>query len=710
MRQRQNQQSDATPAQDSLAPEQGAAQQQGMGNAALLARLGGDTAGPFAGPVNQALSAAFGQSLAGLSLQTDSAGVGALDSVAFTEGTDMTFGGGFSAELADAEAMGVAAHEVAHGLAGGGSGQTALDQPGDPGELAAEQAEQRFADWVRGGMRGTPPQLSPARGGQARIHRKSTGAQWSGSPVLRFGTRSAAVRALQAQLNASGARLPTTGYFGNMTLSALRDFQRRNGLEVDGVAGPATAAALGRGGGGGANASDWAGRPSLELGASGASVRSLQTQLNARGAGLEVTGTFDQPTLAAVRAAQQAAGLEVDGVAGPATHRALTQVHIDAQRSDDHRNTCGVTGSPVLEFGQRSPQVVELQKLLNQNGANLPATGYFGPMTKAAVLAFQRAQGLEADGVVGPKTAQALASCSGGDDAKQDQTQDTGKDEGKDTDSTQQAGGGGGAGAVGNADPKGVLTDPNLHPEVRKMAGEVVRKVQGEGLNPYVFEGYRSFSRQNALFNKGGVTKVRGGGSFHNYGLAVDIVFYNSRGTGPSWDAPSSSWQTLGRHGKAAGFTEWGGDWGWDMPHLEYHPGHDGSAYAFQQLYYRGGLSAVWESLGTDLSHIQAATTWDGVLAGEITLRDGVDGQAVSTLQEKLNAHGAGLKVDGDFGSGTEAAVRSFQQATGSRSRASSTRPRRASWAERGSATPPSQSSGETQQREAQQGEGQPAG
>ncbi len=638
---------------------------QGQGNAALLERMQGSTEGPFSATVNAALSGAFGQSLGGLSMQTDSVATDSLAADAVTEGSSMTFGGGFSAELADPDAMGTAAHEVAHALAGGGSGQTALDQPGDPGEQAAETAEARFANWVAGGMQGPVPQLTPARSGQAQLHRKSTGPGWSGSPVLQYGMRSEAVKALQAQLNAAGARLPTTGYFGRQTLAAVRDFQRKNGLTVDGVAGSATASAFTKGGGSGA--AGWAGRPGLEVGASGTAVESLQTQLNARGAGIDVTGSFDASTLEAVRAVQRAAGLTVDGIAGPATHRALAQVHIDASRSDKHTNDCGVTGAPALKMGMRSPQVTELQKLLNQNGASLPATGYFGPMTRAAVVAFQRARGLEADGVVGTATAQALATCGVEEkDAKPDQKDtDSKTDTATDGPGSDKTGGSGGAGVVGNADPKGVLADPNLHPEVRKMAGGIVRTLQGEGLQPYVFEGYRSFTRQNTLFNKGGVTKVRGGGSFHNYGLAVDIVFYNTRGTGPTWDAPSTSWQKLGKAGKSAGFTEWGGDWGWDMPHLEYHPGHKGSAYSLQSIYYKGGLPAVWQSLGTDLSNIASATTWDGVVSGEIQLRKGIDGQAVKTLQEKLNANGATLKVDGDFGSGTEGAVRAYQQANG---------------------------------------------
>ena len=54
----------------------------------------------------------------------------------------------------------------------------------------------------------------------------------------------------------------------------------------------------------------------------------------------------------------------------------------------------------TLKFGSRGTQVSELQMALNVT----PATGYFGSKTKAAVMAFQAANGLKADGVVGPMT------------------------------------------------------------------------------------------------------------------------------------------------------------------------------------------------------------------------------------------------------------------------------------------------------------------
>jgi len=67
----------------------------------------------------------------------------------------------------------------------------------------------------------------------------------SSSEKLRQGDSGASVEALQSALNAQGADLPETGYFGSMTDAAVQDFQAANGLQVDGVVGPETHGALG---------------------------------------------------------------------------------------------------------------------------------------------------------------------------------------------------------------------------------------------------------------------------------------------------------------------------------------------------------------------------------------------------------------------------------------------------------------------------------
>ncbi len=63
---------------------------------------------------------------------------------------------------------------------------------------------------------------------------------------------------------------------------------------------------------------------------------------------------------------------------------------------------------PVLSFGDRGPEVVALQRRLNQLQASLTVDGDFGPATRAAVVAFQARSGLTPDGVVGRRTKAAL--------------------------------------------------------------------------------------------------------------------------------------------------------------------------------------------------------------------------------------------------------------------------------------------------------------
>ena len=57
---------------------------------------------------------------------------------------------------------------------------------------------------------------------------------------LHLGSTGSAVKAVQRKL-----RVSVTGYYGRQTQAAVKRFQRRRGLEADGVVGPATARALG---------------------------------------------------------------------------------------------------------------------------------------------------------------------------------------------------------------------------------------------------------------------------------------------------------------------------------------------------------------------------------------------------------------------------------------------------------------------------------
>lgn len=65
-----------------------------------------------------------------------------------------------------------------------------------------------------------------------------------------------------------------------------------------------------------------------------------------------------------------------------------------------------MTVRPVVWYASRGPAIGELQALLAARGLYVPRAGYedpsdhFGPVTDAAVRAFQTLEGLEPDGTV----------------------------------------------------------------------------------------------------------------------------------------------------------------------------------------------------------------------------------------------------------------------------------------------------------------------
>ena len=138
--------------------------------------------------------------------------------------------------------------------------------------------------------------------------------------------------------------------------------------------------------------------PMLYRGCTGDAVKTLQDKLNTLGYNSgNVDGIFGAKTYAAVTAFQKANSLGVDGIVGKLTWGKL----YDATPV----NVTPVTTQPMLRTGSRGDAVRKLQEMLNAKGYTCGSVdGIFGSKTKAAVLAFQKANGLGADGIVGPLT------------------------------------------------------------------------------------------------------------------------------------------------------------------------------------------------------------------------------------------------------------------------------------------------------------------
>ena len=135
--------------------------------------------GPFTPDVNTALTACFGD-ISTLSLDSNAgdqcANIGA---EAYATGNKIGLGPNITPSMDDPFSMEVIGHEVAHALAGGGSGETLVDEEGDRGEAGADHAGAAFRDFVTGGLGASAPSLAPATGGKARFQRWCCGHQQS---------------------------------------------------------------------------------------------------------------------------------------------------------------------------------------------------------------------------------------------------------------------------------------------------------------------------------------------------------------------------------------------------------------------------------------------------------------------------------------------------------------------------------------------------
>lgn len=154
------------------------------------------------------------------------------------------------------------------------------------------------------------------------------------------------------------------------------------------------------------SATAWTGQI-LRKGDNGPLVKSLQNILISRGFSLPkygADGHFGDETERAVRAAQRATGISVDGVAGPQTYKAIKN-YDGSSFHFLHWN------GEIIRNGERGSHVKELQGRLLALGYKLPkygADGVMGGETANAVRKFQRDAGIKVDGIPGPETKKAL--------------------------------------------------------------------------------------------------------------------------------------------------------------------------------------------------------------------------------------------------------------------------------------------------------------
>lgn len=258
-----------------------------------------------------------------------------------------------------------------------------------------------------------------------------------------FGSSGNEVRTIQVELNRIGNNypaipkiIPANGLYGESTVDAVRVFQGVFGLPQTGVVNKATwyqlkyiyTAVKDL-----AELTSEGLRPSeveqtfpeqLSVGDYGQPVRALQYYLNVIAffnpsiPSVTADGVFGSDTEAQVRAFEEFYGLNPDGIVDFRTWQLIQQIYDDILAGlpeGYEQGAAGLYPGYNLTPGLANDDVRELQTYLRVIGANyrdipeVQVTGAFDAQTEAAVRRFQELFGLDATGVVGAPTWDAIA-------------------------------------------------------------------------------------------------------------------------------------------------------------------------------------------------------------------------------------------------------------------------------------------------------------
>ena len=455
------------------------------------------------------------------------------------------------------------------------------------------------------------------------------------------------------------------GVFGDATEAAVRYFQQRNNLTVDGKAGTKTLEKLYSSSAKAAVATPTpTAKPTntpkvtatpkaesldyyLENGSSGTKVRTLQNRLIELGWLVgEADGKYGNATEYAVKAFQERySSLWDDGVAGPDTLKQLYGA--GAATTKTPAASIGMS----LTYGDDGDAVKAMQKRLKELGFYTKSVdGDYGSTTKAAVIAFQAANGLSDTGKATEATLNKLYSASAKDADYLSDEENAKNEEDEEEDYTKD-----------NQDKSEV--EVNGYTTLQwGDTGPAVKKLQEALKN----RGYYS-GKIDSTFGSGVYAAVK---AFQKqYGLTANGV------AGPAtqnllYNTSASSADTSTSLKKGSSGTEVR-NLQYVLAELGYYDGDINGEYgnttadAVRAFQINNDISPVDGVAGPKTLKVIYSSKAVGATASSgsyDTLSKGDKGTAVVEMQEKLKKLGYLSEVTGEFDSATVEAVKNFQR------------------------------------------------
>ena len=481
---------------------------------------------------------------------------------------------------------------------------------------------------------------------------------------FKHGDTGAEIKRMQTRLKELGyLNGKADGDFGDATEAAVRYFQQRNNLTVDGKAGQKTLDKLYSSSAKAAKATPTpTAKPTktpkvtatpkaesldyyLENGASGTKVRTLQNRLIELGwLSGQADGKYGNATEYAVKAFQKRySSLWDDGVAGPDTLKQLYGAGAATAK------TPAASLGQTLSSGDEGAAVKALQNRLKELGFYKKAIdGEYGSTTKAAVTAFQAANGLSETGKANETTLNKLYSASAKDadyltDEENAKNEEDEEETGNQTDSDK--------------------VEVNGYTTLQwGDTGTAVKKLQEALKN----RGYYS-GKIDSTFGSGVYAAVK---AFQKqYGLKADGI------AGPAtqnllFNTSASSSDTSTSLQKGSSGTEVR-NLQYVLAELGYYDGSINGEYgnttadAVRAFQINNDISPVDGVAGPKTLKVIYSSKAVGATASSgsyDTLSKGDKGTAVVEMQEKLKKLGYLSEVTGEFDTATVEAVKNFQR------------------------------------------------